>query len=306
MIFRLICLTLCVGLACVKGQEPRLEFEVASVRVSERAWTPTLNPCATPTCPGGRSAVQGGPGSEDPERITYTGVLMASLIIWALGVNLDHVSGPKWLYEIVTGDRYDIVAKVHPGATKSDVNEMLRNLLIERFGLAYHTERRDLDGYTLRVAAGGAKLRPAADADGPPPEHDFRRGDEVDPKGYPVLPPGHHALVGLFGEGVIRFAGRMVTIEEILRSLGAYLRVPRLEDKTGLAGKYDFKLEFALQGLRTTPGTEANASPTGAVSEPAPDLYGAVEKQLGLKLERGKAPVEVIVIDNLNRQPTDN
>lgn len=72
-------------------------------------------------------------------------------------------------------------------------------------------------------------------------------------------------------------------------------------DKTGLTGAYDFTLEFAQSGL-------AGRGPTGAdaASDPAPDLFNALEKQLGLKLEKSKVPLDVIVIDHMDKEPTEN
>ncbi len=107
--------------------------------------------------------------------------------------------------------------------------------------------------------------------------------------------------------GVVHLAARTVTTEDLLLKLQFWLGVDsRLEDKTGLTEKYDLKLEFAEQLPRGSAAEVANGGPTDAISDPAPDLFVALEKQLGLKLEKIRVPVDVVVIDRLNQQPTDN
>src|SRR5579863_5954307 len=128
------------------AETPR--FEVASVR-----------PASAPARFNG--SVSGGPGSSDPERITFSGVPMIRLLMSAYGIPLgmgspvrrfgpfsDQISGPAW----IESDWYDINAKVPPGATQDQVNRMLQDLLAERFGLKLHHESREVSGYELVVA----------------------------------------------------------------------------------------------------------------------------------------------------------
>jgi uncharacterized protein (TIGR03435 family) len=75
-------------------------------------------------------------------------------------------------------------------------------------------------------------------------------------------------------------------------------------DKTGLTGAYDFKLLYAPPNLPPAPSSEPQSVPTASM--PAPDLITALEKQLGLKLEAKKIPMQVVVVDHVNRTPTGN
>jgi uncharacterized protein (TIGR03435 family) len=184
---------------------------------------------------------------------------------------------------------------------------MLKNLLVERFGLVYHSEKRDFDGYRLTVAKGGPKLKPAAPTDGPQRILPLGTRQPLDEEGFPIFQPGYPNLVGAGRDGVIHFAGRMVTTEDLLIDLGFQLGVGilEIEDKTGLTGKYDLKLEYFDPRGRGT-AAAADGAPIDSIGEPAPDVFEALEKQLGLKLAKIKVPIDVVVIDHLNQQPTDN
>jgi uncharacterized protein (TIGR03435 family) len=188
---------------------------------------------------------------------------------------------------------------------------MLLNLLAERFGLALHGETRDLPIYELIVAKGGLKMgeaeKPAQTLQsepGPTPPGQLPR----DKDGLPLLPPGVPRMASYGNSGV---SARMQTIADLVRLLQSKLDRPVVE-KTGLTGTYDFTLVWAPQ---TTPGgfdSTAAPEPTygqgaaAAPSQPVPDLPACVERQLGLKLAPAKRPVSVLVIDHVNRTPTEN
>lgn len=300
------CSIILIAALSASAQDKKLEFDAASVRVSDRpikltpVRCPTLTTCPPPT------NIQGGPGTPDPERMTFTGVGLRTLIYNALNLpQEDDLIPPAWIGNwtdyFSKGSRYDIVAKVPAGATKEQAKEMLKNLLIERFGFAYHMEKRDYDGYRLTVAKGGPKLKPAAPADGPRRILPNGVRQPLDDQGFPVFQPGYPGISTFARDGVCRLAGRMVTAEDLLQVLRIRLgAASKLANDTGLSGKYDLKLEFS-DSLR--PGCGAS---TGAAAEPAPDLFAALEKQLGLKLEKVKVPIDVVVIDHFNEQPTDD
>lgn len=167
-----------------------------------------------------------------------------TLLLNAFGVRPDQVSGPSWLFEpnTLTPNRYDIVANVPPGTTGEQANEMLRNLLVDRFHLVFHTVRKDFEGYALTVAKGGPKLTAAAPPDGPLPTRQPGVRQEVDKDGFPVFPPGYPNIVGITREGVYRLSGRTVTTGDLLGVLRSFLDTNRLEDKTGLTGQIRFKV----------------------------------------------------------------
>ncbi len=217
---------------------------------------------------------------------------MRNLLMFAYGLEQDQISGPGWL----GSEAYDIDATIAPGATKEQFNVMFQNLLAERFGLKVHHETRQFAGYELVIAKNGPKLKetdPATTAwnpaDGPP-----KAGKDKD--GLPELPPGH-VLMGTFSTPVgTRISARGQPLSALLRSLGRLLKEP-VNDQTGLTGKYDFNLTFSAPNA---------AVPPDAQSERAPNVFVAFEEQLGLKLVAKKLAIDVVVIDHLEKSPTEN
>jgi uncharacterized protein (TIGR03435 family) len=167
---------------------------------------------------------------------------------------------------------------------------MLQALLADRFKLAVHHETKDLPVYSLVIAKGGFKLQES-------------KPDETDPQGR----TGMH-ISG--SSGAMR--GQLVSMASLAQFL--YGRLNRtVLDKTGLTGKYDFMLKWTPDqnqmqpagGFQATSGGAPGGQPALVADAGAPDLFTAVQEQLGLKLESGKGPVEVIVIDHVER-PSGN
>jgi uncharacterized protein (TIGR03435 family) len=298
--------------AAPEAPPAKLEFEVASVR-------PTgPRPANSGPSPAG-GFMNGGPGTSDPVQISYLGVPLSRLLTTAFGITPDQLTAPDWVMtngNAATMPRFDVVAKVRLGATKEQAGEMLENLLIERFHLAFHTEKKEFESDVLSVAKGGSKLKPAAPADGPEPPRPApgspMQQPAVDKDGFPVLPAGYRNMVG-GGDASrrTRMTARMTTTAELLRMLQGPLGVRNLVDQTGLTDKYDFKLEYSNAGLRGGPANRAgrNGPPPAAqgdASDPVPDLFEALEKQLGLKLEQTKTALDVVVIDHIDKVPAEN
>jgi uncharacterized protein (TIGR03435 family) len=289
--------------ACWSQAQAPLTFEVASVHVASQ--DPPYRPIPA------AGVIKGGPGTEDPERITYTWVLARRLLTEAFGVPFDQISGADG----AINTRFDIAATVPAGATKDQAREMLLNLLKERFHLTYHREKKVFDLYTLIVAKGGPKLKDAAEADGPLPPLPEPGTRAVpapqDRDGFPILPAGRRNAQGQGRRGVSRMTFRMAPTSMLLGMLGLSLGGARTEDKTGLTGAYDFRLEFATASVPGPRGQLPGIPAPGGfgaedTTDPAPDLFTALEKQLGLKLEKGKTELEVIVIDQFDKTPTEN
>jgi uncharacterized protein (TIGR03435 family) len=289
---------------------PKLEFEVASVRPS--------GPLPRGMILGGR--ISGGPGTNDPERITYEYVPFEQLVMAAYGVQRYQIRGPDWVTpsDLRGAARFDISVKVPPGATKEQAAAMLQNLLAERFQLTLHHESAQFSGYALVVAKGGAKLK---ESRGPVEESERAKravGRETEKDGFPKLFPGSN-MGGLFErDGAVRLRFRDYPLFDLTQQVSFTLSA-HLVDRTGLAGKYDFTLEFALppEGLilvgtqATQPLSPGQTAPLYREPSPAEQdavaiVSAAMEKQLGLKLEATKITMDTLVIDHVEKTPTDN
>ena len=184
------------------------------------------------------------------------------------------VSGdPDWL----KSDRYAFQAKTQGAASQDQVRLMVQTLLAERFRLKIRRESRDLPVYALVVDKNGPKLPVAKD---------------------PTLCDGH----GCFGIGRGNFTASGATLPWTAKVLNRILDRP-VVDKTQIAGNYDFKLHFdpssAFSPMMATPAAR-NAPDLGE-----PSIFTAIQEQIGLKLDPRKEPVEVLVIEHVER-PSEN
>src|ERR1700723_117033 len=145
-----------------------------------------------------------GPGTRDPTRYAVTNYPMSSLLSIAYGISNYQLSGPAWLDE----ERFTITAKVPVGASKDQLKLMVRNLLIERFKLATHFEKKEVGGYQLVVAKGGPKLAASlgdAKQNDDPDKRSTPLKLTLDKEGYPELAPGrHYAMAIAYGRARYR------------------------------------------------------------------------------------------------------
>ncbi len=230
------------------------------------------------------------------------------LITWSWDINDDRIASPP---DFLNKDHWDILGKVNvdttptgPGSApqidQDDLQQMLKTLLADRFGLKSHMEDRPVDGYTL-VAAGPHMKKADPEnrtgcKDGPGP-------DGKDPR---TNNPQLGRLVTCLNITMAQFAAQLQTMAS------GYIKSPVI-DATGIEGAYDFTLSFSTSGqLRPTSpqggddssaasGAGAASVPTGGIS-----LFDAVSKTLGVKLEKSKVSVPTLVIDHIERTPTEN
>ena len=287
-------------------------FEVASVK---------------PAAPimGGmiRVRMAGGPGSPDPGQINYSNVTLKNVLMSAYNVKGYQISGPSWL----ESERFDIVAKVPKGATKEEFRVMLQNLMAERFKLKLHRESKELPIYALVVGKNGVKMKetpkddPAADvAKGPqtPPPGAFGEGEprlRMGKDGMPQMPPGGPGRGGMMmmgNGGKMRMQASKQKVTQIVEMLGNQLGRP-VVDQTGLTADYDFTLEYAPDDTMRGPAGMMPPPPDGGgggapapSDSTGPSLMSALQEQLGLKLEPKKGPIDLLVIDSLEKVPTEN
>jgi len=281
---------LVAGAALAQNASQSLEFEVASVKL------------AAPQMGGTFVGVRGGPGTQDSTRITYVNESLRNLLTEAYAVRDYQVSGPDW----IDAQRFDIVAKVAEGATKDQVRVMLQTLLANRFKAVLHHETRDFPIFELTVAKSGSKLKPSSSV--PPVATDGKGPNPIGSDGFPQLPSGATGMMGAMHNGVNRLIAGKQTLEALAKVLENEVGT-RVVDRTGLTGTYDFNLDYVRDQGRAIgqfrglpPGTAPAADDSGG----APALSTALQEQLGLKLEKAKGPLDVIVVDTANKTPTDN
>jgi uncharacterized protein (TIGR03435 family) len=247
-------------------------FEVASIR---RNTTPD----------------QQGSGLAGPQpggRFIARGATLRRLISDAYD-GLEVEGGPPW-----TGsDRFDVNAS-GSAVAPLDIRRMLRSLLAERFALTVHTETREMPVYTLIVARPdrrlGPRLRPS-DAKCSEEARNFFPGA----MGFP--PP-----CGDFRLGARELTARGMTMPTLARLLAGRAGRPGI-DRTGLEGFYDLEVEWSSDlGLRRAPVDSAGAA---ELTADGLSLFTAIQEQLGLRLDAGRGPVDVLVIDRAE-PPTPN
>jgi len=257
-------------------------FEVASIKLN------------TGGGPGGTGMVRTLPGG----RLTADAVLPRFFIQNAYGIrSYQIIGGPSW----IESDHYDIQAKVEGNPSQDEFRLMMQRLLEDRFKLKAHRETRDLPVFELSPAKSGLKLQApkegscvVANSDGLP---------QAAPNGQ-VLTPCGRLVVQAKTQGV-QMSGGKIEMTELARVFSNMLGRTVL-DKTGYAGAFDVHLEFAFDdalagigGPRAVDRPAVSADPTG------PSIFRAVQDQLGLKLDSTKGPVEVLVIDHIEK-PAQN
>lgn len=180
-----------------------------------------------------------------------------------------------WAYDIpdieIAGDlgteRFDIIAKAPAPSTVPVLRSMLGTLLADRFKLTFHRETKQLSSLTLVVAKGGPKLHVSQE------------------NGPGILRPGIGAMVA-----------QHATMSEFIATLVGPLRTPVL-DKTGLTGRYDFTVDLSSYFAQTKVGEQPDLTAI---------MMSALREQVGLNLESRREPVEVLVVDHIERNPTGN
>jgi uncharacterized protein (TIGR03435 family) len=247
-----------------------LAFEVASFKLAQ---------------PGARPVSL----ASDPGRWMCSNCSLFALLTQAFEVFEYQVEAPEWTKVAM----FDVAGKLPEGAKREEVRPMLQALLEERLKMKAHRESREMPVYELVIAKGGPKLQEVTEpAAAPPP------GPAVDGDGYPNI-PGANGMRFLNGRGRIQFRGQ--TMKNIAHYISGQVDRPVL-DATELKGKYAVKLSF-----RQLP-RDANGISTGGPGneEFGPTIYEAVEDQLGLKLKPARRSVEMIIVDRVEKTPTEN
>ena len=276
--FRMTCaaVLLCVSIALGQQSNPKLTFEVASIK-----------PAAPQAMRRIQGSSDGGPGTPDPGRIRFTDMPLRALIMRAYDVQTFQVSCPSWM----DTQRFDVIAKIAGGATREDTRIMLQNLLADRFKLKLHKESKESPIYELVVAKDGIKIKeavqtaaaPVESAGGPPPGSPPRDKDR-----FLKMPHGQLGIQATVNDRM-RIQGEAVTMARLTDVLGMALRRP-VVDKTGLTGAYDVTLDFSPEGMAPGPkGPPAGAGGGNPAETPrdsnesGPTIFTAIQEQLGLR-----------------------
>lgn len=232
-------------------------FEVATIKPSN------------PDQPGKLFSVRG-------RQVLTINTTLNDLIVFAYDLHARQIAGgPEW----AGMQKYDLTGQPEaPGVPNGNqLRAMIRQLLTDRFKLAFHREKRELSVYAIVLAPGGPKLTK----------------NDTNPNGLPGMMFRAPGVLPVTNATMAELAGLMQS---------AVLDRP-VVDKTGLTGRYDFNLrwtpdesQFASLGVRVPPpAADANA----------PGLFTAFQEQLGLKLDATRAPVEMLVIDRVEK-PSEN
>lgn len=212
------------------------------------------------------------PGREgiqtEPGSVTMRNVRLNDCIRWAYGVAEFQVSGPAWLDEV----RFDIFAKAGSPVPEADLRAMMQTLLAQRFHLAVHRQKKEIAALILTVSKSGHKLQP------------------VDTEGSPS-----------FKTGKMTLTGQGATVEQLTSFLSNAIRNPII-DETGLKGRYNYSLDINAYVTEEMLKSAGQGPPADAPTI----IAQAVQAQLGLKLDSRKAPVEMVVVDHMDKAPTEN
>jgi len=307
--------TLLLTAGAALGQASAPAFEVASIKPAGQ-----INPARIAA-----GAMRIGM-TVDTARVDIGFFSVADLIRTAYRVKPYQVSGPTWL----GGDRFNIQAKIPDGVSKDLVPEMLQALLAERFKLTFHRENKELAVYALEIGKNGPKLKeaepepdtpPAASKDaltiGQGPNQVRVSGSMGSGRGVVMTGGGRGGTMRMVpGEnGGMRMEASKMTMQAFAEILSRFAERP-VVDMTELKGEYQVGIDISMEEIRNVARIAGLNSLAGVVDPTVPikapadgseptSIFTSVQK-LGLKLEARKAPAEVIVVDHVEKVPTEN
>ncbi len=212
----------------------------------------------------------------DDARVDFGAIELMNILVAAFELPYDQVKAPDW----TTDARYDVLGKIPAGATKKQVPQMLLAMLEDRFKLQYHREQKILPVYDLKLGDGKPKMKESVAGENEQGAHACNGG-------------GDHRIC------------HHVTMDDLAQSLTSMVRMMRnvgsnaewvldrpVIDATGLKGEFDFEIGFGP--IRGNPSDQMVKTMMQGV------------KDLGLKLESGKQAFDFVIVDHLERVPTEN
>ena len=210
------------------------------------------------------------------DRIDFRYVTVKYCVAFAYGMKEYQVSGPAWLGQV----RYDIVAKGPEGTRREQLPEMMRTLLAERFKLEIHHEQKEFNVFALVAAKSGARMKTGPEQEG--------------------APEGAAFAFSMSEGGVGKMEARHCDMTALANTLPRLVGRP-VVDQTGIAGRYDFDLEFSREDMSRLGVPDAPMQGT----EPVSSIFTSI-RQIGLKLEPRKMPLDAVVVDKGEKLATEN
>ncbi|HEY1494600.1 MAG TPA: TIGR03435 family protein [Candidatus Solibacter sp.] len=252
----------------------------------------------------------------DAARVDIGMLSLSDLIRIAYKVKSYQIQGPEWM----SGERFNISAKLPDGAKEDQVPEMLQTLLAERFKLTIHRQSKEQNVYALVVAKSGLKMKPAEPddpkAEPAPASAGIRMSGDIQGKGVVVAggPNGNQTKMTM-NNGMMHMENSKMPIPGLVEMLSRFVDKP-VVDMTELKGEYQVGIDLSMEDMRNIARASgmggammvAGPVPSGApaeASDPTSSIFTSVA-QLGLKLEPRKSPIDLIVVDHLEKLPTDN
>ncbi len=250
-------------------------FEVASVK---------------PGDPNAQRASVGVP----PGRFVQQDMNLVSALMMAFGIRPYQLAP---FPDFITRERFTINAKAPDGASRQDLPLMVRALFIYRFKLRYHVERKEEDGYVLVLARRDGRFGPQLHAS--VVDCAARIAAQRNKQDVPPLPPGSPECGIRNGPGTLNFGGMpfSLLVQMLSNQTGR-----QVVDQTGIIGNVDVELHWSFPATAPRASADVAAAP---LADDGISIFTAVQEQLGLKLENGKAPVDHLIVDHIER-PTED
>jgi bla regulator protein blaR1 len=260
--------------------DPESRFEVVSIKRSD---------------PSAQLRLRMTPGRIDMEAAPLR--MLAATVLPILRI----FGWPDW----IDTERYTITAKMPDGASQGAMQVAIRNLLKDRFKLVTHEETRELPIYNLVLARGDGRLGPSLKESSGECQAALKEYYEAIRRGMPAqAPPAAVArcISSQPGIGTVGLRGQSMGG---LALMVAQFVDRQVIDRTGLTGFYDLTLKWTPEPAVGTTVLGLPPTPPPPADPDAPNIFTAVQEQLGLKLEPGRGPVEVVIIDRLEKPAFD-
>lgn len=254
----------------------------------------------------------------DNAQVNIKSMSLAELMRVAYKIKTFQITGPEWL----NAERYTVSAKMPAGSTREQVPEMIAGLLAERFKLTFHRTNKEQAVYALVVLPSGLKMKESATDDATPGTGgpaaplapaptdggaQVRVNVASDASGNINTASPNGSMKMLPRENGMRIEATKMNSTGMTELLGRFLERPVI-DMTGLTGRYDFSLDVGFEDMIQLAKAAGMAIPiqAPAPAEPGSSVVFTAIQPYGLKLDPRKAPIEMLVIDHVEKTPTDN